>query len=136
MQFLTNEDLETRLFEDFIDDSVQEDLDALDNIEKHGIATIKSKLRQRYDVAVMFTDAEYEGRDLIVNALSAIVTYRMIRRNAARKVPDDFARDYTEQMTWLNSVRDGIEEPGFPVPEITERKEVYWGVSKNEDLYI
>jgi hypothetical protein len=38
-------------------------------------------------------------------------------------------------MQWLKDVRDGIETPAFPVLEIT-RKEVKWGVSKNEDLYL
>jgi phage gp36-like protein len=133
LQFLTRADLETRLFDVYIDESVQEDLEALDKIEAQSIATIKSKLRNTYDVNVIFSDQDYEGKDLIVSALTSIVTYRAIRRNAARKVPTDAADDYKEAMKWLDDVRDGNENPGLPLLDIPIRQEVLWGNSNNDD---
>lgn len=135
-QFITKDDLETRVFEDYIDESEQEDIEATEAIEKQAIALIKSKLRKRFDLAVIFSDAEYEGRDLIIWALSGIICYRLVKRNAARKVPSDFVKDYEEVKNWLDAVRDGNEDPGLPELVEPEQKQVLWGNSKNEDLYL
>lgn len=135
--FITQDDLETRLFEDYIDESEQEDVEAVQAIELQAIAYVKSKLRGRYDVSVIFAADPYAGRDLIVWAISGIVAYRLIRRNAARKVPSDFVNDYNEIKEWLNAVRDEKENPGLPPKaEDPENPEVQWGNSTNEDLYI
>lgn len=135
-QFITKDDLETRVFEDYIDESEQEDIEATEAIEKQAIALVKSKLRKRFDLAVIFSDAEYEGRDLIIWALSGIICYRLVKRNAARKVPSDFVKDYEEVKNWLDAVRDGNEDPGLPELVEPEQKQVLWGNSKNEDLYL
>ena len=135
-QFITKDDLETRVFEDYIDESEQEDIEATEAIEKQAIALVKSKLRKRFDIAIIFSNAEYEGRDLIIWALSGIICYRLVKRNAARKVPSDFVKDYEEVKNWLDAVRDGNEDPGLPELEEPEQKQVLWGNSKNEDLYL
>ncbi|MEH6406662.1 MAG: phage protein Gp36 family protein [Leeuwenhoekiella sp.] len=135
-QFISREDLETRVFEDYIDESEQEDIEATQIIEKQAIAYVKSKLRKRYDIDTIFSPAVYEGRDLITWAISGIVAYRLIRRNAARKVPSDFVKDYDEVKEWLNAVRDGNDNPDLPVLEEVQEKQVLWGNSKNEDLYL
>jgi len=134
-QFITKDDLETRVFEQFIDESEQEDIEATEAIEKQAIALVKSKLRKRFDVGIIFSDAPYEGRDLILWAVTGIVTYRLVRRNAARKVPSDFVKEYDEVKEWLNDVRDGKENPELPLPEEVEQKLVNWGNSTNQDLY-
>ena len=134
-QFITKDDLETRVFEQFIDESEQEDIEATEAIEKQAIALVKSKLRKRFDVGIIFSGAPYEGRDLILWAVTGIVTYRLVRRNAARKVPSDFVKEYDEVKEWLNAVRDGKENPELPLPEEVEQKLVNWGNSTNQDLY-
>lgn len=136
LDFLTRDDLESRIFEDYIDESEQEDIEALQSIESQAIALVKSKLAKRYDVAIIFSDAPYTGRGLIIWAMSAIVIYRLIRRNAARKVPTDFKDDYKEVMQWLDDVRDGNENPNLPKIEEPEQKQVLWGNSTNLDKYI
>jgi len=136
LEFLTKEDLETRVFEDYVDDSVQEDIEATQNIEKQAISMVKSKLRKRYDTDIIFTDAPYDGRDLIIWAVSGIVSYRLIRRNAARKVPSDLKDEYKEVMAWLNDVRDGNENPELPMLPVEDQKGVLWGNSTNQNLYI
>lgn len=136
LQFIQQVDLETKVFEDYLDDSEQEDIEATQAIEKQAIALVKSKLRKRYDIAVIFSADPYPGRDLIIWAVCGIVSYRLVRRNAARKVPSDFKDDYKEVMAWLNDVRNGDENPELPLLELEDRKEVLWGNSKNEDLYL
>ncbi|MCH4824286.1 DUF1320 domain-containing protein [Gramella lutea] len=136
LQFLAFEDLETRVFEDYLVDSEQEDIEATQNIEKQAISLVKSKLRKRYDTDVIFTNANYAGRDLIIWAVSGIVSYRLIRRNAARKMPSDLKDEYQEVMAWLNSVRDGNENPELPMLPEDEQKGVLWGNSTNQNQYL
>lgn len=135
LSFLTNDDLLTQLFETYLDDSIQEDLVALDNIELQQIAFMKSKLRSRYDTAVAFSAANYEDKPIIKQVLTSLVNYFVVKRNAPRKIPTDFKDNYNWAIKWLDNVRDGIESPELPLKEV-ERKAVLWGNSKNEDLYL
>lgn len=135
LSFLTEDDLKTQLFETYIDDSVQEDLEALDNIELQQIAFMKSKLRSRYDTVVTFSAANYEDKPIIKQVLTSLVNYFVVKRNAPRKIPTDFKDNYTWAKKWLDDVRDGIESPELPTNEVV-RKAVLWGNSKNEDLYL
>lgn len=134
LSFLTEDDLKTQLFETYIDDSVQEDLHALDNIELQQIAFMKSKLRGRFDVAVMFSVADYEDKPIIKQVLTSLVNYFVVKRNAPRKIPSDFKDNYNWAIKWLDNVRDAIESPELPAKEV-ERKTVQWGNNKNEDYY-
>lgn len=134
LSFLTEDDLKTQLFETYIDDSVQEDLQALDNIELQQIAFMKSKLRGRFDVAVMFSAAQYEDKPIIKQVLTALVNYFVVKRNAARKIPTDFKDNYNWAIKWLDNVRDAIESPELPAKEV-ERKTVQWGNNKNDEYY-
>ena len=134
LSFLTEDDLKTQLFENYIDDSVQEDLEALDNIEAQQIAFMKSKLRSRFDLTVVFSSANYEDKPIIKQVLTALVNYFVVKRNAARKIPTDFKDNYNWAIKWLNEVRDGKETPELPLKEAV-KKEVLWGNNKNEDYY-
>jgi hypothetical protein len=132
--FLEKEDLQSQMFEAYIDDDNAEDIEALERIEGQTIATFKTKLRQRYDVDAVFT-AVGELRDQeVVKHLSAIVCYYMLRRNAARKIPSDYLKEFEIAQKWLKDVREGIEVPNLPKIEI--RQELQWGSSRNEDWLI
>jgi len=125
----------TQLFETYLDDSVQEDLVALDTIELQQIAFIKSKIRSRFNTAVVFSVADYEDKPIIKQVLTSLVNYFVVKRNAPRKIPTDFKDNYNWAIKWLNDVRDGIESPELPLKAV-ERKAVLWGNNKNEDLYL
>jgi len=129
--FLDEADLQTQMFEAYIDNDDQEDIDAIEDIEKQQIAKIKTKLRQRYDVDAVFTEAGETRNPEIVNHLSALVCYYMIRRNAARKVPTDYINEANAAHKWLNNVRDGIETPELPV--IETHTELKHGNSSNDN---
>lgn len=124
----------TQLFETYLDDSVQEDLIALDTIELQQIAFIKSKIRSRFDTAVVFSVADYEDKPIIKQVLTSLVNYFVVKRNAPRKIPTDFKDNYNWAIKWLNEVRDGKETPELPLKEAV-KKEVLWGNNKNEDYY-
>lgn len=132
--FLEKEDLQAAIFDNYIDDDNVEDMQALETIEGQQIAIMKTKLRQRYDVDAVFT-AVGEARDPeVVKHLSALVAYYMIRRNAARKIPSDFADEMKAASKWMKDVRDGIEVPNLP--KIETRQELRWGTSRNDDYLV
>lgn len=135
LSFLTNDDLLTEIFEDYLDESVQEDVAALEKIELAQIAYMKSKLRSRYDVDKIFLNAEvYEDKPVIKQMLTALVNYFVVKRNKARKIPTDFNESYKMAIKWLNDVRDGVENPQLPIYDVAKTL-VKWGNNKNNDLY-
>ena len=135
LYFLRKEDLVNQIFEDYLDDSIEDDLDILENIELENISLMKGKLRDRYDVSKIFGTADYEDKPMIRKILASLINYAVVKRNKARKIPNTFSDEYKWAMAWLKDVKDGKETPVLPLLEVT-RKEVKWGNNKNNDLYI
>ncbi len=136
MTFLETNDLESQLFKEFIDDSTDNENLVLNTIEEHTIALVKSKLGKRYDVTEIFNKSGTDRNKLIISVLVPIVIYKLIRRNATRKMPEDIVNDYKYSLKWLDQVRDGIETPDLPIKQEEKQIEVHHGNSKNENWYI
>ena len=134
LYFLEKKDLTTQIFEEYLDDSIEDDLEILETVELENIAMMKGKLRERYDVSKIFSELEYEDKPLIKKMLSALVNYAIVKRNKARKIPSTFNEEYRLAMDWLKEVKQGKEMPALPVLE-NARKEVKWGNNKNEEHY-
>jgi phage gp36-like protein len=136
LYFLEKHELTAQIFEEYLDDSIEDDLDVLDQIELENISLMKGKIRDRYDVSKVFSKSEiYEDKPLIKKVLCALINYSVIRRNKARKIPSTFNDEYKWAMSWLSDIKDGKETPVLPVL-VSTRKEVKWGNNKNEDFYL
>lgn len=109
--FITENDLKTGVYASILTDSINDYAQAAEEIEKNNIALIKSKIATRYDVAAVFAATGNDRNRNIVKVLTILVLYDLIRRNAMRKVPDDFREDWNWSMKWLDGVRDGKESP-------------------------
>lgn len=94
--------------ERFIDESSQSDETILDQIEETQIAVIKSYLGTRYDTATVFDETDPVHNEVLREILAKLVLYKLIRRNAARKVPNDYKEQYDEAMKTLKEVSIGI----------------------------
>lgn len=135
LYFLEKQELTAQIFEMYLDDSLEDDLSILDQIELENISLMKGKIRDRYDVSKVFLKTEiYEDKPLIKKVLCALINYAVIKRNKARKIPSTFNDEYKWAMAWLVDVKDGKETPILPLLETT-RKEVKWGNNKNPDYY-
>jgi phage gp36-like protein len=134
LYFLEKKDLIAQIFEDYLDDSIEDDLDILETVESENISLMKGKLRDRYDVSKIFSIENYEDKPLVKKVLGALINYCIVKRNKARKIPSTFSEEYKWAMQWLKDVKDGKETPAFPVLE-TSRKEVKWGNNKNDEYY-
>lgn len=117
MIYLDKDDLITDAFERFIDESSQDNETVLDKAELRAIKFVKTLIGTRYDVDLIFNEDEPIINELLVQILSRIVIYRIVRRNAARKVPTDYKEDYDEAVKWLQEIAIGkLPLDGLPVP--------------------
>ncbi len=140
-QFLTNHDLNTRAFDVYINKSNDANTQqVLESLEKQNIAIIKSKLSGKYDTNAIFSAAGENRHYLIIKLLVVLVIYDFIRRNSARKVPNDYVKDWEEAMKTLEAIKAGKERPeGLPVITDTngnELKQIKFGNNRNNDFYI
>lgn len=107
MKYITIKDIIANIHESMIQSSIEKDPSILDSIELQTIDEIKSYIGARYDTSKIFGDTPI-ANGMLTRIIVCIVTYRAIRRNAARKVPDD----YSEMQEWaygvLEKIRDGI----------------------------
>lgn len=94
--------------ERFIDESSQNDEDILNQIELAQIAIIKTYLGTRYNVNTIFDEDSPIENEVLKEILAKLVLYKLIRRNAARKVPNDYKEQYDEAMKTLKEIATGI----------------------------
>ena len=133
--FITKDELAAQIFEVYLDESTDEDLAIIEEIERQNISLMKGKLRDRYDVSKVFDkQEEYEDKPLIKKVLSALINYAIVKRNKARKIPSTFSEEFKWAMEWLKEVKEGCETPVLPALENTP-KAVKWGNNTTKDLY-
>ena len=140
MTYLQKEDLITDAFERFIDESTKDDPTVLDNAEARAIEFVKTMIGTRYNVALIFAIDAPIINEMLVQIISRIVIYRVIKRNAARKVPTDYKEDYDEALEWLTSISVGkLTLDGLPIPTDEDGAAIsnsLWGNNSNPNFYI
>ena len=142
MVWLTDIDLHSQILETFRRESEGDGTEVLNNLEQQNIAIIKSKIGGRYDVKAVFNEYQGETHErhyLIIKILVKLVLYDLIRRNAARKVPTDYVRDWEWAMKTLEKIKSGSERPEG-LTELTDDNGsspiVMYGNNKNTSNYI
>ncbi len=139
MRYITREDLIEVIQGRLLDESVSELPDELlDGLESKAIDFAISYISGRYDTEKIFGEPVIRA-GLLIQAIAMIVAYRAVRRNAARKVPDDFTDVYTEAVSILNNIQKGSQS--LPdMPEITGDSgtsgSLMYGNTTNKDYYI
>lgn len=115
-QFLTAADLEAHIIAQFLNERSAEPQTAiLESLEAQNIAIIKTKLKGRYNIDAIFTATGAERHYLIIKILVKLVLYDFIRRNAGRKVPTDYVKEWEWAMKLLEQIKAGKETPdGLP----------------------
>ena len=148
MRYITREDLIEVIQGRLLDESVSElPEELLNGIESKAIDFAISYISGRYDTDKIFGISPPEGEPegdvmrngLLVQAIAMITVYRAVRRNAARKVPDDFQDVYTEAIKILSNIQTGAQSlPGMP--EITgdagTTGSLMYGNTTNKDFFI
>lgn len=138
MKYIQKADLVEIIQERLLDDSLQLDAAILDGLEAKAIAFATSYIGGTYDAAKIFGDPVMR-HPLLVQALAMIVTYRAVRRNAARKVPDDFTDLYKEAVKILTNIQSGAQSldglPAITAPDGTTGSLMY-GNSTKDNFFI
>ena len=112
MKYITTKDIVANIQEAMLKESIEKNEDILETLESQVIDEVKSYIGARYDTSKIF------GEPIIANGMLSrvivcLVTYRAIRRNAARKIPDD----YVEMKDWAYEVLDKIRDGIMPLPD-------------------
>lgn len=108
MIYIDKDYLISQAQERFIDESSQNDEEIIDQIELTQIAVIKTYLGTRYDVNTIFDEDSPIENEVLKEILAKLVLYKLIRRNAARKVPNDYKEQFDEAMKTLKEIATGI----------------------------
>ena len=108
MIYIDKDYLISQAQERFIDESSQNDDEIIDQIELTQIAIIKTYLGTRYDVNTIFEEDSPIENEVLKEILAKLVLYKLIRRNAARKVPNDYKEQFDEAMKTLKEIATGI----------------------------
>lgn len=113
MVYISKEDITANIQETMLQASIENDSGILDTLERQVIDEVRSYIGARYDTTKIF-GVPVVSNGMLSRIIVCLVTYRAIRRNAARKVPED----YVEMKDWayevLGNIRDGI----MPLPDV------------------
>ena len=143
------EDLIEVIQEKLLDDSLQLDNTILDGLEIKAIAFAASYISGRYKVDEIFggtwwtedgtqPTAPVKRSPVLVQAIAMITIYRAVRRNAARKVPDDYTDIYNEAIKILGNIQKGSQLL-MGLPEVTENgstAKLMYGNTTNDSFFI
>lgn len=135
MKYVEKEDLIEVIQERQLDDSVELDDTILDGIETKAISFATSYISGRYKTDEIF-GTPVKRHPLLVQAIAMIVVYRAVRRNASRKVPEDYTDTYKEAKEILSNIQSGKQSLDG-LPEITAEdgstaKLMYGNTTKDE----
>lgn len=144
MKYINKEDLISIIQERLMSESVAlatettlEDNTILDDIEIKVIDLVISYIAGIYNHELIFADIPIRN-GVLVQIIASIVVYRAVKRNAARKVPDDYVELYKEAIKFLERIQTGamalINCPKLTTEEGTSASPV-WGNNTNKDFF-
>jgi hypothetical protein len=141
MRYLQREDLTEVIQEYFLDDSKQFDDKVTDGLEEKAIAFAISYIDGRYKTDEIFGDS-VKRTPLLVMVIARLVVYWTVRRNAARKVPEDYKAIYDEAVAILTKIQTGVQTLPEGMPPITggdgssSSAALMYGNTTNDDNFI
>ena len=146
MKYLTAENLTVSTYQRLIDECAEKpenqngEPPIFEEIENRVIAFVSAYLSGRYDTAKIFNETNPVINELLVDIMTRIFIYRLIKRNAARKVPTDAKEDYDAAIKQLEAINAGkIKLDDLPKPTDGSgnptSKPIY-GNNSNRDYYI
>lgn len=139
MRYITKEDLTEVIQGRLLDESVADaDAELLAKLENKAIAFVETYVSGRYNTERVFGDSVMR-HEVLVQVISMIVCYRAVRRNAARKVPQDYMDMYREAIEILGNIQKGSQRLNG-LPEITgdsgTSSSLAYGSNRNSDYFI
>ncbi len=143
MKYITKEDLIEVIQERLINESVAlvngeniEDNTIITGIENKVIEFVSSYISGRYNTDIIFSETAPVRNGVLVQIVASIVVYRTIKRNAARKLPQDIILLYNDAKSDLKRIQSGAMElsecPKTIKQDGTSSRPVYGNTTKDE----
>jgi phage gp36-like protein len=108
MIYINKDFLTNYMHERLINESCQKDTSILDDLELTQISIIQNYIGTRYNIALIFAPTNPLENAVIKEIVAKLLLYALVRRNAARKVPEDYKEQYTEAMKTLKDIATGV----------------------------
>lgn len=141
MKYITREDIEDviqdRLFAESVINAANND-NTMISIESKAIDLVISYISTKYDTSKIFGDAPIRN-GILIQILSQIVAYRAVRRNSARKVPEDYVEVYKDAIKMLERIQSGaikLENVPVKTSEQGNTSKLMYGNNRNSDYFI
>lgn len=145
MKYINKDDLIAIIQERLMSESVAipevtelEQNTILDDIELKVIDLVISYISGTYNHELIFAEPPIRN-GVLVQIIASIVVYRSVKRNAARKVPDDYVELYKEAIKFLERIQSG-EMALVNCPKLTTDEggiiSPVWGNNTNKDFFI
>lgn len=137
MVYITDEDVCCVIQDAMSKASIEKQPDILDTLEGQVIDEVKSYIGGRFDVEKIFARPPLKN-GMLVRIITCLTVYRAIRRNAARKVPED----YVEMNSWAYDALIRISDGKMPLPGLPEtvdpetgRPLSFWGNNRKPEYF-
>lgn len=142
MRYIEETDLASVIQERFLDEStanIAGDQTILNDIENKAIAYAVSFISTRYNTELIFSETEPLRSPILQQIIAQIIVYRAVKRNAARKVPEDYVTMFNEATRMLERIQSGaMKLVGMPVltDESGNNTPLMWGNTTNTNYFI
>jgi len=141
MKYIQDTDLASVIQERFLDDSTANiaGTDAiLINLEQKAIDYVISYISGLYNTDLIFSETTPLRSGVLLQIIAQIVVYRAVKRNAARKVPEDYVTLMSDSTKQLERIQSGaMSLPGLPLVVAQEgTKDLKYGNNRNEQYFI
>jgi Protein of unknown function (DUF1320). len=110
MKYIDENDLAQVIQERFLDEStanIAGNSDILDGIESKAIEYVISYITGRYKTDLIFAETTPLASGILKQIIAQIVVYRAVKRNAARKVPEDYVTLMSDATKQLERIQSG-----------------------------
>lgn len=140
MKYITIEDLTTVVQNRLLLESVEKDEELLDSIEDMAVSEAAAYIGGRYDAERIFAEPPIRT-GILVRVIACMVVARAIRRNAARKMPDNIQELEDWAMSILIKIRDDIMPLPSDIPPVTDENgnpdtPLLYGHTRNSGWFI
>ena len=142
MIYINIDDLLTYIQKPLLEGSIMNenkevDYSILDNIEADTIDLVKGYLIGRYEISKIFDSSPVLRNGILVQIISMITVYRAVKRNAARKVPEDYKDFYSDSIALLERIQSGaLVLENMPQVSGENGASLVWGNNTNQDFFI
>jgi len=142
MKYIDETDLASVIQERFLDESttnIAGNADILDDIESKSIEYVISYITGRYKTDLIFSVANPLSSGILKQIIAQIVVYRAVKRNASRKVPEDYVTLMSDATKQLERIQSGaMSLVGMPLQtdDSGNTTPVLFGNSTNKSNFI